>query len=54
MIVLLAIILGALAGLLHASRRKGNRLDKLQYMAVYALIFAIVALFVTIALEKML
>ncbi|WP_168222980.1 hypothetical protein [Oceanicola sp. D3] len=54
MIVLAALALGALAGFTHARRRNGNTLDKLQYMAVYAMIFAVIGLFATIALEKML
>ncbi|MFY0632420.1 MAG: hypothetical protein JXQ91_01295 [Vannielia sp.] len=54
MIVLAALVLGALTGLAHATRRKGGVLDKLQYMAVYALLFGIIGLFATIALEKML
>ncbi|SIN97723.1 hypothetical protein [Vannielia litorea] len=54
MIVLAALVLGALAGFAHASRRKGNALDKLQYMAVYALLFALIGLFATIGLEKVL
>lgn len=54
MIVLACLILGALAGFVHASKRGGGKLDKLQYMAVYALIFAMIGLFLTIVVEKML
>ncbi len=54
MIVIVAFIIGAVGGVLRAKSRKGNRLDMAQYGAVYGLIFAIIGLFVTIMLEKML
>lgn len=54
MIVLAALVLGALTGYIQARRRKGGTLDKLQYAAVYAIVFMILGLFATIALEKLL
>ena len=52
MIVIVAIVLGALLGDLRARRAQGNRKDRLQYAAVHALVFAIVALFVTILIDR--
>ena len=52
MIVLAAILIGAVIGDLRARAAQGNRKDRLQYAAVHALVFAIVALFVTILLDR--
>lgn len=52
MIVIVAIVLGAFLGDLRARRAQGNRKDRLQYAAVHAIAFAIVALFVTILLDR--
>ncbi|MEX1235507.1 MAG: hypothetical protein WEB56_11040 [Roseovarius sp.] len=52
MIVIIAAILGAIAGSLVARRRKGRTADILQYACVFALIFALVALFVTIMIQR--
>lgn len=54
MIVLVGIVLGALLGVLVARKRGGKRLDMLQYAAVFAILFAILGLFATIVLEKLL
>lgn len=54
MIVLAGLIGGALAGALHARKRGGNRLDMAQYAAVYGIIFALLGLFATIGLERIL
>ncbi|EAP76264.1 MULTISPECIES: hypothetical protein [Roseovarius] len=43
--ILLAALLGAALGALRARRRKGNSADMVQYGAVHALIFALLALF---------
>ncbi|MCU9846626.1 hypothetical protein OEZ60_01225 [Defluviimonas sp. WL0024] len=53
MIFFAATLLGALTGWLRATRRGGDRLDKLQYAAVHAIIFAIAGLFVTIAVHRL-
>lgn len=45
MIIVISLVLGALVGWFRAGKRGGNRADKLQYAAVHAMIFAIVALF---------
>ena len=54
MIVLAGLIAGALLGVLSARRRGGNRLDMAQYGAVWGIIGALVGLFVTIGLERIL
>ncbi|MFU1476751.1 hypothetical protein ACM25N_03200 [Roseovarius sp. C7] len=41
----LAALIGALLGVVIARRRKGNTADLVQYGAVYALFFALLALF---------
>ena len=52
MIVLTAILLGALLGDLRARRAQGNRKDRIQYALAHALAFAIPALFVTILIDR--
>lgn len=52
MIVILAIVLGAFLGDLRARRAQGNRKDRLQYAAVHAIAFAILALFATILIDR--
>ncbi|MGF6859493.1 hypothetical protein ABIE69_000040 [Rhodobacteraceae bacterium MBR-64] len=53
MIVIAGLVLGALIGALRARARQGNRLDIAQYAAVHAMIFAVIGLFVTIALDRL-
>lgn len=52
MILFPALILGATLGYMQAARRGGNRLDRLQFAAVYALIFALIGLFATILIDR--
>ncbi|WP_166434034.1 hypothetical protein [Roseovarius spongiae] len=52
MIILMAALIGAAFGAFRAHRRKGRLPDILQYAAVHALIFALVALFAVIFLER--
>ena len=52
MIVIVAGLLGALIGGFTASRRKGNRLDILQYAAGYALAFIIVGMIATVLIDR--
>lgn len=54
MIVLAGILVGAVLGALRARARQGNRLDMLQYGTAYAIIFALIGMFITIFLERML
>ena len=54
MIVLAALFFGAAIGVMRARSRGGNRADLLQWGAVYGMIFAVLGLFVTIGLERML
>ena len=44
----LGAVLGAIIGALTAKRRKGTRTDMLQFGAVYAIIFALATLFLSI------
>ncbi len=53
MFVLLGALLGAIIGATIAKRRKGKGLDILQYAVIYAMIFAIIGLFVTILVHRM-
>ena len=53
MIILGGFLVGALLGGLIAVRRKGSRLDVLQYAAGYGILFAILAVFLTILLLRM-
>lgn len=52
MIVLIGAILGALTGGLIARRRKGKTADILQYAFVYALMFALAGLFLTLMIHR--
>ena len=53
MIVLSGALLGAILGAWCAKRRKGSIADILQYGFVYAMIFALIGLFVTLILHRM-
>lgn len=53
MIVIAAIVIGALTGGLKARRRGGKPLDILQYAAVHAIAFGLAGLFVTIVIDRM-
>ncbi len=48
MTIYISVFLGALLGGLLAGRRKGGIFDILQYMAVFAIIFGIVATFAVV------
>lgn len=48
MIILTALISGALLGAFLARRRGGKLFDYAQYMAVFAMIFSLIALFLTL------
>lgn len=54
MIVLAGLAFGALMGVRMARARGGNRLDMVQYGAVFGIIGAILGLFLTIGLERIL
>lgn len=53
MIVITSLITGAVLGTLSARRRGGNRLDMLQYGAVYAIVFGLLGMLATLAIEKL-
>jgi hypothetical protein len=54
MIVLGGLVIGGLFGGLRARARNGNRLDIAQYAAVHAIAFALLGLFLTIGIERLL
>lgn len=54
MIVIVLALVGGIIGWRIASKRDGNRLDKLQYAAVYLMISAVTGLFLTVIVERML
>lgn len=51
-LVLTALVIGALIGAWRAKRRGGKVLDMLQYAAAHAIPLMILALFVTIFLDR--
>ncbi|MBO9397393.1 hypothetical protein J7399_14550 [Shimia sp. R9_1] len=53
MFVIIGALLGAILGGTIAKRRGGKRLDILQYVGVYAMIFAMLGLFVTLIIHRM-
>lgn len=52
MLVIAALLLGALIGGLRARKRGGNRLDIAQYATVYAIAFGLIALFASIIISR--
>ena len=54
MIVIAGVVVGALWGAWLAHRRRGSRLDMAQYAAGFGIAFALLGLFATIFLERML
>ena len=52
MLLLLAFALGALFGWRRARLRDGDRLDMLQYAAVYGILFALVTLVASLAAAR--
>jgi hypothetical protein len=54
MIVIVAFLLGVLWGGWLARRRKGGRLDVLQYASAFGIAFAIAGLFLTVLFERVL
>ncbi|GGW21833.1 hypothetical protein GCM10011452_03820 [Gemmobacter lanyuensis] len=53
MIVITAIVFGALLGALRARKHGGSKLDMLQWGAGFAILFGILGLFLTIYIERM-
>ena len=53
MILFISATLGALFGALTAKKRGGNVLDMAQYAAGFAIAFAILGLFVTLAITNL-
>lgn len=53
LLAVIGAVIGAILGAVIARRRKGSTADMLQYGAVYAVIFALAGLFVTIAILRL-
>ena len=53
MFIIIGAVFGAVLGGLRAKRRKGRTADILQYATVHAIIFALVGLFLTIIITRM-
>ena len=53
MIVIAGLLGGAAYGAMLAKRRKGNRLDMLQYAAGYGIAIGLVAVFLTILIDRL-
>ena len=53
MIVIAGLLIGAVIGWMRAGRRGGNRLDRLQYAGVHAILFAVVGMIATIGIDRM-
>lgn len=54
MIIIIAALIGAIIGGTMARRRKGRTADILQYATVYAMLFGLIGLFVTILIARLL
>lgn len=54
MFVIGGLLIGAIGGGLRARSRGGRPADIAQYAAVYGILFAIIGLFITIYLDRML
>ena len=53
MIILAAILLGAALGWRRAGRLGGDRRDRAQYAAAFAMAFAAIGLFATVIIDRM-
>lgn len=53
MIIFAGIVLGAFWGARVARRRQGNRLDVAQYAAIYAILGAILGVFASVAVDRL-
>ena len=53
MFVIAGLVLGALGGGWQAKRRGGRLADIAQYAAVYAILFGLIGLFVTLVIDRM-
>lgn len=53
MFVIIGALLGAVLGGTIAKKRGGKRLDILQYAGVYAMIFAMLGIFITLIIHRM-
>ncbi|MFV0302956.1 MAG: hypothetical protein ACK5IP_19160 [Paracoccus sp. (in: a-proteobacteria)] len=53
MILIAALVIGAVIGWRRAVGLQGNRRDRLQYAAAYAMAFAVIGLFATIFIDRM-
>ena len=52
MIMIASALIGAVYGGLKAKKRKGSAFDIAQYIAVYAVIFSLIGLVLTVALMR--
>ncbi len=53
MILIAALVIGAFLGWRRVGKAGGNRSDRIQYALVFALIFAVLGLFITVLLDRM-
>lgn len=53
MIVLAALVIGAFLGWRRARALGGNRMDRVQYAAVFGMVFAVTGMVVTILIDRM-
>lgn len=53
MLVIAGLLLGALWGGLLARRRKGTGFDIAQYAVAFAILFAVLGLFATLVIDRM-
>lgn len=52
MIVILAVVIGAFLGWRRAGQLGGTRRDRLQYAAAFGMAFAVIGLFATVILDR--
>ncbi|MCF3974545.1 hypothetical protein [Paracoccus salsus] len=53
MIVIAALVIGAILGWRRATQLGGNSRDRLQYAAAFAMGLGVIALFLTVLIERM-
>ncbi|WP_165455688.1 hypothetical protein [Paracoccus subflavus] len=53
MIVIAAVVIGAFLGWRRAGQLGGTRRDRMQYAAAFAMAFAVLGLFATVILDRM-
>ena len=53
MIVIAALVIGAVLGWRRARQLRGNRMDRIQFAVVFAMVFGIIGIILTVLIDRM-